>query len=653
MKLSTALILFVVLMPLAAAALWRLNPVIPDLTVNSALLGGNTLKLQNLMVDTNGHTHVLLLYEITTDTSKPIQIFDSDITANTSRLVSVNGMGILIGVGAVYTNGWYYRGTTSGGVSWRYNLSSGAVQILNTNSEDAIYSLAIDDNGSILWGTYPRSHVLRYTPSSGLFQDMGRSDTNQNGNFYAYTIAGDARYVYVGMKSLNNVPWYLGVIDTATSNSWTYFSNSITSSGAYVQRGVAGGIYYQKDGTNYQLIAGVPIPTNSVPLIDWGLTNYNVLVDESVFTASTAKDFDFGFAYPNSSNNVSTIRWATAGSNDWQTLSVSNFNIAGANLGLLSSIGSELFVIPSSYLPLIRYNPATETTSVIGATGSSLYAGINFNDDWFVSGYPAAAYKYDPSLPWNLSATTPNPELAGVNARKFSGSFGKYQRKLCVGSDGLLYVGVEHARDAVSGGDIGWYSIDGMTNVGNLHNPFSESSTSVRDMKPCLSATKLIYTCDATNTLFIFDVGSKTVTRTNNSILPSVSSLGQCVEVSPGIMLGVTESNLWMYNVNTDTTTVTNSLPGNSWSGFSHSYDCQLSTGSDGYVWLTLGNDLYRINPQTGYPSLVKTNVGPHNIFFSGGDAWLYNPSTPELHRLKDILLRESDLNVGTLTIRR
>lgn len=623
---------------LSSFAGWTLNGTIPGITTNQALLSGNTFEKSSLLTDTNGDVHVLMFYDISLNATGPVQVFDANITKATGRLTNATGAaGRIVAYGEAFTNGWYYRGTSDGGgksFAFRYNPSSGEMQLLHQGAAKTMYSTAIADNGWIVWGEYGTGAVERYNPADGTWQNLGPADTNYTGaSQYCYTVGADSRYIYAG---LGQSPWYLAIIDTQTSKHWTYFSNSALATST-VQKGANGNWYYNTPGQLYQLLNGAPVAANATPLIAWYLTNNNVLVDDSVFTAVTGKDYDFGFSYPDSSNNVATLRWATTGSNDWQSTSVSNFTLAAANLKRVYANGDgNLFVVPSTYLPLMWFSPASSITTVIGHTGSSLYDAVQSAPYWFISGYAAATYRYDTSSPWTLVPTTTDKTALGVNARQLSGGFGKYHYYSCFGSDGLLYIGGHHERDSV-GGEIGWYNTTTLASVGSLRSPLTASVDDVADLTPVLSATKLVYLASGQPNLYVFDVATKVFTKTNSAILPELTTLDKCVEVSDGIVLGVSGNRVWKCNVSTDSVLYTNALPGTAWTGLSQ-FDHRLTLGPDGFVWVVLGSDLYRIDPTSCSPSLAKSGVGANNVAFNGGDAYLYNPTLPALKAIRGLL---------------
>lgn len=630
---------------------WQTNSTIPSVTTQATLLEANTLSAPNMVTDTNGDLHVLTFYRA--GDGLVVQVFDANITDGTSILTNLNGVSGAVtgsGQGAAFTNGWYYRGTSAGingkGYAFRYHLGSGANACIRTNNQTAFYSVAIADDGKVVFGSYGELGVDRYDPSNGTWENFGRADTNYAGDSrYVYTIGADSRYIYC---AVGQSPFYLAVVDTVTGVHSTYFSNELAGS-HHVFRGTNGALYfsYGESTTQYALVSGVPILTNNMPWTASSFTtNYNVILSEDYFTNYSGKEFDYGFAYPDSSNNVATLRWVTVGQTEYSTTSVSNFILAPAVIRRAYPNGSGLLILSQDYLPALTYSQSG-VVGLFGRTGSSLYDAVRSGGYWFLSGYVAATYRYNSGSAWNLSASTDDKTAIGVNARQLIGGWGKWHHFSTLGSDGYLYIASEHGRDSF-GASLGWYDTNTLSAI-DSYRPITWQYTSnkVCDLKP-VGGGKLAVLAGGWPALYIFDVTNKVMLATNSAILPHLANLGKCVETSSGTLLGISGTNGWIYNVVNNTAT-TNVLPGIAWSGFAYYTDQRLELGPDGYVWVTLGNDLYRIHPTTCAPELVKDGVGPHNVVFNGGDAYLYNPASPALHRLENLLISNRSINATTI----
>jgi hypothetical protein len=289
-----------------------------------------------------------------------------------------------------------------------------------------------------------------------------------------------------------------------------------------------------------------------------------------------------------------------------------------------------LFGFADSYGPVFLYDPSTGVTAGLGRPQFSLYDATFGNGKTYLSGYPAATLEYDPSRPWSLTGSTPLKSSPAVNPHYLPVGFGKYHYYSCFGADGMVYVAAHHERDS-TGGELGWY--DPATGAkGSLRAPFLTHD--VRDLKPALGATKLVCASNHEK-LFVFDVATKAIERTITP-LPGIGPLDCITEVKPGIILGAVKNFIYQVNIRDGSILYTNTLPGLAFGGTAvANIDHRMTTGPDGFVWLFIGNSLYRIDPASA--SLQKVLDTPaKSLCFLGNDLYLYGG--PNLQRIRGIL---------------
>jgi hypothetical protein len=156
----------------------------------------------------------------------------------------------------------------------------------------------------------------------------------------------------------------------------------------------------------------------------------------------------------------------------------------------------------------------------------------------------------------------------------------------------------------------------------------------VRDLKPALGASKLVYVSNKEK-LFVFDVKTKQVERTVVPI-PGIGALDKVTEVAPGIIFGAASNRIYKVDIRTGALLYTNTLPGLAFGGSAFpAYDRRLALGPDGNVWMFISNSLYRIEPTDG--SLTKIlDAQAGNLLFHGGDIYVYRG--PNLFRIKHVL---------------
>jgi hypothetical protein len=629
------------------------------------LLASCTQERSYYFVNTNSDKHLLLPYF----GGAVDNLVDINLTQGSARITNTWPSRFPYH-GAAYTNGVVYLFHPNSayvapnyvGKLVSYDLASGRTNTISNTYQHAGYFCDWGDDGWLYAASYgvSGSQLERYNPITEVFEQLGVIDTN---NFvqgsaqsqYGYSLGADSRYCYV---SIRDDFYYLGVYDTQTGVKTNFWWNLGDAAGSYIYRGKNGGWFYERLGGGagdigsarvwYALSNGVPhlIGTNASFYMN---VYYAVgtgdmrggVVTEALVNTSTGYNFDTGYGIPDSSNNVATIGYKLVEASSYTYVSVSNLSLVASNLRDVYDDGSTLFIIGGDYLPWLRYTHASATVTRIGSSGNyNMYDAIKVGERWYVSGYDAALFLHNPAQAWSLSPSTPDLTDESVNPRKLSLSIANSEMYPCMGCDNNLYV-ISYVSRNGAGAKLGWYNLT--TEASGSSWPFQDSAHSPGDMQSTMGGTNLVFLPYGTDELLVFNVPTQSWARTNDSVLTGVTRLDKCVEVAHGIMVGVSGNNVWRYDVANNEVLFTNTLPGTAWSGFvvSHAGNQnhkKLCLGPDGYVWLTLGNDLYRLHPATCEPELIAAGVGPHNVMFNGGDAYLYNPGTPELHVLSDLL---------------
>jgi hypothetical protein len=245
-----------------------------------------------------------------------------------------------------------------------------------------------------------------------------------------------------------------------------------------------------------------------------------------------------------------------------------------------------------------------------------------------LSGYPAVTLCYDPAKPWSLAGSTADKSSEAVNPHQVA-AFHKYHYYSALGADGFVYVGVHHERNS-TGGELGWY--DPRTGAkGSLREPFLNDD--VRDLKPALGATKLVYASNA-GKLFVFDVARKRIERSFTPV-PGIGPLDKITEVGPGILFGAVSNRIYKVDIRKGSLLWLKTLPGEAFGADIRVYDHRLALGPDAYVWMFIGSVLYRIDPTNG--SLQKiVDMPAGNLVFHNQDLYVYRG--PNLLRISGVL---------------
>jgi hypothetical protein len=605
-----------------------------------SVLSANTQEKQIMFKATNDDLHLILYYymsDLSQFASNAFQILDVNCTSNTWRLTDA----VLGRPGptatAKHPNGNIYIGSGSPSYLFEYNPITGATNFISKLTQRNAQYIDIGDDGWVYVGEESWGVVDRYDPVTETFERLGQMDPSNTNDFYqyAYTLGSDGRYLY---SSLGEHQWYLSILDLQTRKVQLHFRTN-GDPWSTVYRGKAGGLYYWRNtSTNgilwYQLTNGQPVAIASTPAVYEYYEHGGVVTANNFFPARFNTEINLDDAYPDGSNTNAIIRYRTVGETNWQSITANGFRLSPSIVRRIYSLdNTQLFGWTDLYGPVFSYNLISGQTTILGRLPYSLYDSTADGTNLFLSGYPSATLQYPPTQPWTFNTTLASYGGQTVNPNVITNlSVGKYHYYSTMGADGLLYIGGAHERDSI-GGEIGWYDPITRSN-GSLRSPFLNYN--VRDLKPALGGTKLVYSSDRTN-LLVFDVARKSIERIVIP-WPTVSSaLDKIVEVSPAIMLGATDTRIFKVDIRDGSVLYTNTLPGQAFGGGAiPTYNHRLVLGPDGYVWMFIGNSLYRIDP--GDCSLTRVLDTPaKSLLFKERDLYLYGG--PNLYRIHNLLV--------------
>ena len=612
---------------------------------------------QNMFRMQNGQTHLILYYVANAYVQNPFQILDLNLEEGTYALA--DGALGRPGVNATvfHPNGKMYHASGAASVpasAFEYDPQTATVRQLGQLSDQHAEVAEIGDDNAVYFGTCCHGKATRYDPATDTLEDLGRMDENPQDDYetnyqYGYTIGADTRYVYVG---LGENPWYLGIYDRQTRQKTIYWRDD-QDTGGIVCHGKLGGWYYQRSNPSignkwYKLENGIPteIPASQAPQVyyHWQYGG-NVGRDFTKFPDQFGYEIDLGNATPDSgSGSRAIIKWRKTGAADWQSVSVSGIRLDPAQIKRVYDFGNnKLLGTIGFYGPTFQYDMSTKEAVTLGLPQYNLYDALFYdNNNIFFAGYPAAVIRYDPTKSWTLTSSTVDKFSPSVNPYNINTAFGKYDFYLVKGGDGLVYIGGHHERNS-TGGELGWYNP--ITNEkGSLRDPLLEYD--VVDLISVEGGRKIVFSGKSIETgldgkLFVVDVSTKQIV---NIITPwpgaTAPAPGKIVEVEPGVILGViTQTNatyIYKLNINTDEVICTNIYPETAF-GIRPSQDNRIIKAPDGYVWLQVGNNISRINPNDGAVERVILNQTGNPLFVNGTDLYIYGSNN--LLRIKNILV--------------
>jgi len=612
-----------------------------------SMFSGATLWQQWMFrLPSNNDLHLLTYYSVASF-AKPTQILDVNLTQSTARLVdSVLGRPGPQATVLYSNNSRIYMSTGSPGCLFEYYPATGATNFIAQFSADARYpqTMEVGDDGWIYVAQYAYhgGAVSRYNPTNKVFQDWGSMDPTA-GPQYAYTIGAVTNYAYVGLRGDT---FFLAVVDSQTTNV-TYYWKSDGDLGGWVRRGKTGGWYYQRKLSDnsivwYQLTNGTPTAIVTPPnetIYDPNCEKPNLVIGATYFPSHYNTEVNADYAVPYSGANYATMQWRTMGNANWQSISVSNFSIEPIAVQRLYSYTSNSVIgLANGYLPVFIYDLNTTNTTILGTTIFSLYDAVLDSGHVYISGYSAALLDYDKSQAWTLSASTPVKTAMGINPRQTGLAAGHHYYYSSFGSDGQVYVAIQFERSA-NGGELGWY--DPTTKAtGGIRDAFTNNFNPM-DLKPALGGTKIIYS-ETSGKLYTMDVATKTIERINTPL--GGVPMDKIVEVAPGLVFGATSNIIFLASVTNSTVFYTNTLPDTAFmhaNAFLASGE-RLVLGPDGYIWMFVGNSLYRINPLLGSMAKILDRTAS-SLMFVGGDLYFYGgpsyaASSKNLYRMRGAL---------------
>ena len=135
--------------------------------------------------------------------------------------------------------------------------------------------------------------------------------------------------------------------------------------------------------------------------------------------------------------------------------------------------------------------------------------------------------------------------------------------------------------------------------------------------------------------------------------------MDKIIETAPGVVFGATSNVLFLANLTNGTLIWTNQMAFTNTAfmsgvNFLKAYE-RLVVGPDGYVWMFIGNALYRIWPSDGTVTKIMDRTASC-LLFNGGDLIFYNgtidsTASKTIYRMKNMLVQVPDFYIGTLSV--
>ncbi len=521
-----------------------------------------------------------------------------------------------------------YLFTADKGFIIEYDFATENVRTVVTSNDRDVYSVAEGPDGIYYLGGVTKAWISSYNPYTDEYLDLGpagSTDYTARRLQYVYTIAADDRYIYSGIGQL---PWYLSVYDRQTSQLVKYFENDNNSGARVSVRKSDGKIFFSRSNTTlgnawFEFVNGEPVLTTDPGEMVEGYKGPNTIISRENFGSESDYEFDFSDYLPTNFRNEINIGWKLKTESDWNNVTFNNFDLYPVVIHRMYNQpnSDNTLIISFAYNPVMLLNRVTGELTVLGNTDRSLYDAAFHNGKWYLSGYPAVTFEYDPNLPWTAGGNFPISD-PGSNPRQISG-YSKYHHFTRITQSGIKFTGVTHQRDSI-GATLGWLDLN--TGVsGTIRTPFATGN--IHSMTLTNNDTKLVLGMYETTTarprLVVVDVATKIIEKEINFI--NANSGLFIVEALPGKIFGVGETFYFLVDV------ATSKVHYYAQNSLSNIYPGLTAVNRriemvNGKVVINENRNIVQIDPRTGVKETLFTGSGNiTGLYYAGkNDAFVY-----------------------------
>ena len=554
------------------------------------------------------------------------------------------------------TRGWAYNpqydrlyvGTnyaTYAGSLIEFNPNTQTVVKIADQTISSTYALIIGDDNRVYCGTRGY-HVYSYDPGVGMpggWKDYGvvlaaNDPTKEN-----VPLAADKNYVYCGVQKSNG-NWTLVISPTSGSphfSEWQFgnagdtnitISKELNTSKWILTRTLANGstkVYYLQNGTYTDT-------GKSFIQDEWNCSrapNYCATADTEsnyyLFADTYSWEPDLTDLFPiKSIHEYSTIRYRKQGTQTWSESTV-NFNgpwVPQMVQCLAPQPDQSDFAATANYNASVCLDPNTFSPAYLGANCASPYKSmLHPSGEIYIGGYPDRVLRYNPLLPWTLNSTNATPRLPS-DATKPNPYFIKmtpgntlhYRHGLDYDFNGNVWIGGNTTRNNPDYGDVMCYNPDDGS-VTYVFPGWKSAGITFRNL--CAAdSRKRICVSDNNGHIWIVDAATKTVDPSPITPISGGGSKTYMVEVENDVVFGIVISDsgnkVIRFKPSTkQILTLQNLGVSGTPFGFADSQyarmNYKLEKGPDGYVWMFVGDTLYRVNPTTC--AFSKVVDAPHS----------------------------------------
>jgi hypothetical protein len=340
-------------------------------------------------------------------------------------------------------------------------------------------------------------------------------------------------------------------------------------------------------------------------------------------------------------HEVTTIKYRATGSPTWleSTLPFTGPWLPQPIKCLALKTGNTVFAVSAAYNACANLDYLAGLTTYLGGNNHSPYSALNHpSGDIYVGGYANRVLRYNPKLRWSMTSAKssskvpsdmnkPNPYFIQMPAPLLH-----YRHGLAHDANRLVWIGGNTTRQSPGYGNVMWYNPrDG--SAGYMFPGWAATGTMFRNLCAANNGARICVSDNAGN-IWIINAATKTVDPV--PIIPVAGSKTYMIGVANDIVFGIVIAPGPTYKVirfslsNKQILTLQDlGVPGTPFGFGDNQYsrmNYKLEKGPDGYIWMFVGNALYRVDPTTCvFNKILDTNYAKLKFAQNNVDLLLYS----------------------------
>ncbi len=543
---------------------------------------------------------------------------------------------------------------------WEFNANDQSLVMVSPTADHySSLNLITGDDNRVYWATQ-WNQLFSYDHATSTFKNYGTVLAGlQNGSNY-FSLGADTGYVYCGVLKLDGTRTLVISPTNGTPNftEWQFGNAGDKGLSISTKLGTHEWICTRTlaDGSHktYFLANGTYTDSGQATIQDeyhQDLTCRHCVIasDENSypsFSKTYGWDCDFTDLLPiKSIHEFSTLRYhqVWTGANHtpinplppWKT-ATANFTgswISQTICCVVPKFRHSVFMVTDGYNASLNLDYALKASAYLGANNLSPYAAMRHpSGEIYIGGYSNRVLRYDPTQPWSLTSATATPTVPSDPKRanpypiKMPTPLLHYRHGLDYDADGVVWIGGNTTRDNPDYGNVMWYK-PGDGTSGYLFPGWQKAGTKFANL--CAASRRSrICVSDNLGNIWIINASTKTVDPT--PIVPVAGgSKTYMIEVKNdlvfGIVISASGNKVIRFRPSTKEVLTIKDLEvsGTPFGFGDNQYSrmkYKLEMGPDGYVWMFVGDSLYRVDPNIcGFTKVMdiphaKLKFAPNNV---------------------------------------